>query len=354
MSGKNKKNKKSNCSGWEVLDSGLTPLLERIRCYDSVRRKLETEGGEVSDIAMMTGLLDEPVMIHDGFNKCEVKLTEHEILRRKLNRIKDHNVLFDVRILGNGMPAYYICRAKSDFWANHTLIVEDMYRSPGYPSLDDRFCRLMSFGHESYFLRLSHLRDGTDRMSSATTTLDRDEVDSILHGIGRNVLQSAWHEDQLPGILTSKYFGLRSFRDAIELLYLCLSCDLCGLRASVDMQMLEFFETVYPQHAIRSFLGTVKGRGGSDLNDIGRRALTYYAFLSREYGRFLSTNVKWEAGGPKYPLFKLIFGNFYRLESLAGLADLNTDLVEASRRLESSSEHVILEVIGRDVTVSAA
>jgi hypothetical protein len=347
MSRRSKKNEKSNRGTWEALDSGLRPLLDRIGEYDAVRVKLETEGGEMSDIAMMTRLLDEPVAIHDGFDSCAVKLSEHETLRRELRRMGDHDVLFDVRILGTGMPVYYICRAKSDFWANYTFIVEDMYRSPGYPSFDDRFCRLMFLGHESYFLRLSHLRDGIGRMSTGRTAPDRDEIDGILHGIGRDVLQSAWHEDQLPGILTSKYFGLKKFREAIELLYLCLGCDLCGLRANIDGRMLGFFETVYPQNAIRSFLGTMKERRGSDLNDISRRALASYASLSREYGRFLATEVKWRCDGPKLPLFKSIFGNFYRLESLAGLAEPNADLVEASKRLESSSENAIAEVIGR-------
>jgi hypothetical protein len=347
--------KSAKLSKWETLDACLRPLVGRLSRYDTVREKLEREGGGVNDIGMIAELLDEPLIMHDGAaGRHTVKLTEHESLRRTLGRIGDHDVCFDVRALPTGMPAYYICRTRSDFWASYTFIVEDIYRSPGYPSFDDRFSRLMVLGRECHYLRLSHLRDGVGRMFGESIALGRDEVDDVLHRMGRNVLQRAWHEDQLSGVLTAEHFALRHFRDAIELLYLCLSCDLCELRSGIDGEMLQFFETVYPQPAIKTFLETLGEARGSDLNGIGRRALTCYASLSREYAAFLSTGVKWRSDRPRHPLFKLVFANFYRLESLAGLTEMNAGLIEGCERLESSSRAVISEVIGRDFALAAA
>jgi hypothetical protein len=351
----NRKNNNSNAAGWVTLDSCLRPLVRRLERYDFVREKLEKEGGQAADIGMIIKLLDEPLAMQYGpADRFTVKLTEHESLRRRLSRIADHDICFDVRALPTGMPAYYICRTRSDFWTNYTFIVEDIYRSPGYPSFDDRFCRLMVLGRETHFLRLSQLRGGVHRMTGRPTPPDRDEVDGVLHRMGRRVLQRAWHEDQLSGVLTARHFELVRFRNAIELLYLCLSSDLCELRSSIDQEMLEFFDTVYPQPAIKAFLETLKGLRGSDLNDIGRRALACYALLSKEYGKFLSTSVTWAGERPSQPLFKLVFANFYRLESLEGLAEVNPGLLEASARLESSAGCAISDLVGRDISLSAA
>ena len=44
----------------------------------------------------------------------------------------------DVRQLDSRMPVYFLCRLRKDYWSEYSLIVEDLYRSPGYPLTDER------------------------------------------------------------------------------------------------------------------------------------------------------------------------------------------------------------------------
>lgn len=339
----------------ESLDAGIGPLVSRLREYDAARERLEREGGTAEDIGRIARLLERMIILRDHRDRrFLVRLTEHEALRSRLSEVGDRDIRFDVRVTVSGMPVYYLCRTRNDYWANYTFIVEDIYRSPGYPSFDDRFCRLMVFGRESNLLRLSHLREGVSRLFGASAAPRRDEIDFVLHRVGRAVLHDAWHEDQMSGMLAARLFGLEHFRDAIELLYLCLGCDLCELRSSVDEEMIHFFETVYPQPAIRSLLESLRDRKGSDLAEIGRRALNGYVRLSREFASLLSVSLDPGTGGPKRPLFKLVFANFYRLEMLAGLVRENPALTGPLERVESSSKAVISDVIGLNAALIAA
>jgi hypothetical protein len=346
--------RKPDCNERQATYEFLRPLLERLRSYDSVLERLSKEGGGIDDIDTLMKLLNGQVAMEDFQGRRRTfKLTEYDELQRQLSRTSNHSAFFDVRVLPSGMPSYYICRVESDFWARCIFVVEDIYKSPKYSLFDERFCRLMVYGRESRILRLSHLRDGVVHAFGKSGSLNWQEADSILHRAGAHVLRLAWHGDQLPGVLTARHFGLRNFRNAFELLYLCLSCDVCELRTNIDEPMLKFFEAVYPQPAISSFLGSLGELRGTELNDISRKAIEHYVLLSREYETFLSTQVKWEADRPSRPLFKLLFGNFWRLECLADLARSNPNLAEASRRLESSSGMIINDITGADASLAA-
>ena len=171
-----------------------------------------------------------------------------------MNQIGRFDLHMNIRMLDTGMPVYYICRVERDYWMEYSLIVEDLYRSPSYTWQDDRFAKLMYMGHEIYFLRLSLFRKSlTELLSDQENGIaDKREVDEYIYRLGRYIFQAAWHEDQRPGMLTAEHFGLAKFYHAIELLYLCLSGELCQLRSTIDDRLLSFFEKAYPQPAIHS------------------------------------------------------------------------------------------------------
>jgi hypothetical protein len=209
---------------------------------------------------------------------------------------------------------------------------------------DDRFVHLMDRGHELFYLRLSQFRDQVGRMLSGDSPATETEVDDCLYDIGRYVLQSAWHEDQRLAVLTATHLCLPGFRNAIELLYLCLSADLCELRSAVDDRMLRFFEIPYPQPAIREFLSLLGRLDGGVLNEIPRSALRLYGGLAREFAAFVKTEVEWGLRQTRFPLFKLLYGNLPRLAAVGNVLREDTRVREAAESLEDKAQSVIAEL----------
>lgn len=330
------------------INKPLGPLICQIRKYDDLRLKLEQKGGHTNDLNRITEILSETFFVRDNrYNTYKVTLMEHASIYNMLNDIGKFSIRFNIRQLDTGMPVYYICRTHKDYWAEYNLIVQDIYKSPGYPMHDERFVKLMYAGHEVYYLRLSHFREA---MANSLVIGEKDEfeeeLDEILYNLGRYVFQAAWHEDQQLGIMVSNHFGLESFRYCIELLYLCLSAELCELRTAVNDQMLLFFDRFYPQPAIHSFLeDTLPNLDGSELNRIPQKALRLYARLSRSFSHFLGTEVIWGDRKKQSPLYKIIYGNFTRLELVGkGLKD-NNSVKKAVICLEAVARAIIKEII---------
>jgi len=197
------------------------------------------------------------------------------------------------------------------------LIVEDLYASPGYPFHDERLVKLMQAGHEVYYLRLSQMRD------RACTMLERVErpgaqsgwaTDELLYEVGRYVFQAMWHEDQKPALAACRAFGLVRFAHAMELLYLCLSSDLCSLRGALHEKLFWFFERVYPQPPLVKLLRAIQEADGAILADLPQRARPLYSRLSAAFGSFLKKETTWKKGHGPLPLYKILFSNFSRLD----------------------------------------
>ncbi len=353
----------------------LRPLLGQIRHYDDLRQRLETEGGDINDMTQITWILTEPIVLQDtlhGNRDCMVELVDQTGIRNVFFNLACHDVHIDVRRLPTGMPVYYLCRIRRDYWSQYSLIVEDLYLSPGYPMPDERFVRLMEFGHEIYYLRLSQFRErvksfiGTFRLRSASyggqdgtaaspspkkqpsalPEAFRDEqVDDLLYRAGRHIFQAAWHEDQRPGVLTAAHFGLPHFKETIELLYLCLSGELCELRNATTPDLIEFFESAYPQPGIHAFLKLLGHLDGAAINHVPRKALTLYTRLAGSFRLFLDCKAPWGRYRLPMAVRKIVLGNFGRLPMVADILKNDDAIRQAVQTLENESQSVTAEIL---------
>ena len=331
------------------IHMALEPLLEKLAWYDTLRLSLETQGGDLTRLEALTASLNDRIETRGRYDSHACALTDQQNLRAMLADIGDYNLHLGVRTLAHGLPAYYLCRTRKDYWGEYHLVVEDLYTSPGYPMADSRFVKLMYRGHESFFLRLSPFREAAaDLLGDAA---DPKRIDSYLYDLGRHIFQAAWHEDQRPGILTADHFGLDYFRQAIELLYLCLSGELCELRGKSDERWSDFFAEIYPQPAIRNLLTRLQKLEGSSLDEIPQQALKLYAQLTRAFGEFLKTDIIWGSQECMVPLYKPVFGNIHRLDQVAVKLRRDKPVVKAARALEDGARAILEEILEPDTHI---
>lgn len=324
----------------------LLPLMQRLRDYDATRVRLEREGGTAADLQLLTGCLSNPISIDDRSQHHRAVLTEPDELRQVLKRIGAKDLYFSVRVRPSGLPAYYVVRAKHGYWSEYSLLVEDLYRSPEYPSPDERFVKLMDWSHETYFLRLSQFREGVSAGLPVKGAESERKADGVLHDVGRQVFQAAWHEDQYAAFQVAEVFQLPLFRQAIELLYLCLSGDLCAIRASLDDDVSEFFVNVYPQPAIHALLARIGELDGKGLAELPEDAGDAYRRLTASFERFLRVEVRHGSRASSLPLYKLIYANFGRLDMITPTVTSCDGLSDAGAQLEELAAQVIFEITG--------
>lgn len=210
---------------------------------------------------------------------------------------------------------------------------------------DDRFCPLMSQSTDKYFLRLSPMRVALQQKFPAKEP-DHRWMDRLLYKVGRTVFESAWHEDQKPGVFIGKHFAISAFQPAIELLYFALSADLCSIRTQVDEEFLNFFTEVYPHEPIHRFLKLVTQLNGAQTDKVPQKILPFYSRLSQEFGNFLKIQVPWGKMRQSVPLFKLIFGNFNgRLKDIGRSLRTNSEACEGISRLEREAKRITEEIL---------
>jgi hypothetical protein len=154
-----------------------------------------------------------------------------------------------------------------------------------------------------------------------------------------------WHEDQRPAFAASWVLHLDRFSQALELLYLCLTGDLCELRAVANDEFSRFFTDVYPQPAVRAFLQMLECADGAALASFPQKALPLYRRLSTSFGSFLKKEVAWGDRKLKLPLYKILFGNFGHLDIVRNVLAGNEEVEKAARSLEEASGAVIGEIL---------
>lgn len=317
------------------------PLIDQVRRYDNARLLLENVGGETADLVAITEILDKTFGLRGRtYNSSIVKLSEPETARTGLADI-DYDLNMDVRLADDTMmPLYYICRVRNDYWREYSLIVEDLYVSPGYDLLDARFAKLMRSGRDLYFIRLSQFRDEAARMLGLDTANGQSEsqLDDLLFDLGRFIFQAAWHEDQRLAVAVAEAFSIPNFRHTVELLYLCLSGDLCGVRTAVSPEMVQFFTDVYDQPAISGLLRQIEGLDGGALTKIPQAARTGYSGLLKEFDSFLSMEVAWSRDKIAQPLWKLVYSNMDRLDLVEDEIANAKQLATAAGRLDAAAE----------------
>jgi hypothetical protein len=328
------------------LGRALAPLIQQIESYDSLRRQLEEQGGDASDLARMTILLNQPVEIRGRWGTMRAPLADPKGLRRALSDSVGSSVHLQARRIAHFLPVFYLVRVKESFYHDYSLIVEDYYRSPGYPSVDDRFAQIQLHSHEIFELRLSPFRDGARWTLGAPTS--EEAVDRLLYEVGRHVLQAAWHEDQRVAVIAAEVFDIPILRQAVEVLYLVLSGDLCALRETLLDRfdpLTRFFDTVYPQPGIVGFLEMLPHLDGAAIDALPRKALTLYSRLSTAFTRFLQVETPWGLWDSPAPLYKLLLGNFSAYELLGERLQGRQEIERAKTRLEASAEVVIQEIL---------
>jgi hypothetical protein len=322
------------------IRDAVSPLVKRLHEYDANRARLERDGGSVSDFHAMANKLEMPVSLRHRRRDHDVCLARPAELLKTLRTIGAQDVYFSVRVRPSGLPAYYLVRVKHGYWSEYSLLVEDLYQSADYPHPDQRFVKLMDLGHETYFLRLSHFREGVAAQLGRRRGAIDESLDEVLHDVGRQVFQAAWHEDQYPAFEAAHHFDLPNFRQAVELLYLCLSGDLCAIRASLDAEIADFFEKVYPQPAIHALLQHLSELEGKALARLPDQALEAFAQLTRAFERLLRVQVRQSPKSFPVPLYKLIFANFGRLGRIAPYLARDSGLTKAAAELEQCATAV--------------
>jgi hypothetical protein len=335
------------------VKQALGPLFERLRAYDSLRIKLEEHGASFFDLAHMTQLMKTPFVIRSGEKDYSAKLTEPQGLRSAIHGAGGYGLKLEVRQGDNRLPLYYLCRIVRDYWYDFTLIAEDLYKSPGYPESDERFMKIMDFGHEVWRLRVSLLRSEAEKVLKDVFRLrglpcTAGDVDRFLFRAGKYVLQAAWHEDQRLAVMTASAFGLGQFRNAVELLYLCLSSDACELRSVVDKALIRFFDDVYPQAAIARFLKALPDFDGARLNRLHEEAIDLYRRLAAAFSAFLRIEVNWSSRKMKVPLFKVLYANYSRFKYVVPSLRAEASVIVASRELEKESAAITAGLTGID------
>jgi len=321
------------------------PLLEALTRYDAARLQLEKEGGDLQDLVRLNGILQQKFTLQSWEGKVSVSLVDFKSIKSTLEYI-GAGLHLDVRRLITGMPSYYLCRKRYDHIAPYGVIVEDVYRSEGYPMPEERFVKLMDCGKEKYHLRLAVFREKLrERLVPEEGIPMEYRLDAALFTTGRQVFQAAWHEDQRPALQAAVHFELDLFQQAIELFYLALSGELCDLRRHIDDHLLDFFATVYPQPAIHAFLQQLRALDGEAINNIPKKALVQYSRLTRAFGIFLRVEVAWGNRKTAMPLYKLLFGNFSRLEKVGPMLKNDPELAPAISQLERQAARAIQAMV---------
>lgn len=332
---------------------GLAPLTNTLKEYEILRRILEYEGGGIELIREITALMNKKVNISGPYNKEDkVSLSDPDQIRILLRTVGQTDLKFSVRRLGHGLPVYYLARVHKDWWGLYSLIVEDVHLSPGYPLLDQRFARLMTHGKERYYLRLSLFRSQVAKMFSESGAQVEAHTDDLLYDLGRCIFQGTWHTDQRFVFVFSDVFGLPALRNTIELVYLCLSCDLSMLRRFMTPSMLTFFETCYSNPGIKRLIGRLNVMTGAEMSALNRRALDVYQQITDAINTALSTEIKWTSSWQEsLPLWKIIVANVGRLEIVAKQLHGNATLCASLEKLTANADGCIRRLIGEDYEV---
>lgn len=322
------------------LHEAVDPLIRQIKMYDNYRQEFEQHGGRIKDFAAISDILSQEMTLEGCYGPTKVKLTKPGGIKSGLYDI-DSGLHLQVRELRSGMPCYYLCRIKNIYYSSYnSLVVEDLYCSPGYPMPDKRFIRIMKSGKEKSFLRLSPFRETIRKRfqdkNKEKQSIER-ETDKMLYDLGRYVISPAWHEDQFPGMQAADNFNLTQFPQVIELLYLDLSGELCELRSQIDMAMLDFFQNTHPQPAIFDFLKKLKELNGAELNELPKEGLRNYVNLQKAFSHFLSIAIPWGRRKSKIPLNLLLLGNFSKLDLVGKALNNYNKAVPVKKRLEKEA-----------------
>lgn len=300
----------------------ISPLVDHLGRVDASRLDLFQNSVSISKLQDYNDLLIEPVRIGRNYSDHEIKLSDHDI-ERKLAREGFWDLKLSVRKGRMDFPKYYLCEYREFFGRDYGIVLSDYYKSQDYQFTDSRFARMVNYGHESNFIRMSSFRSDVNRLISEE---NQEKTNDVLKKVGSYFLQGAWHEDQLVAWVVSGVFGLHKFREAIEIIYFILGSDFTETRNYFDDDIEQFFTLVYPRKA---FLGMIQKIGSStaeDAMEMEHIAREWYRSLNKAFSSLLKTELSWGMRA-KISLYKIIYANFYRLEKVFPLENPDENMV---------------------------
>lgn len=317
----------------------IAPLLKHLKNYDNYRIELQNQGGNARAIRQLTSLLNKKFLINSPYETNVMSLTDQQALKKLLNQ---YDIIFDIRQNRLGMPLYYVCWTYYDYYSNTSLIIDDLYISPDYQFSDERFVKLMYSGHEIWHIRVAPFWDALYEELKKKAIYDaEDRTDAVLTMLGSHILGAAWHSDQMLAVLTARHFGLNHFYQTIELLYLILSGELTQIRNMLDPDILNFFDHIYTNPSVHRFLVSLDTIDGNAISQLPAAALNLYQDLNAAFSRFLTTQVSWGFNHHNIALWKVVFGNYYRLDLVAASLSNNEELNKACSILEQRAKDII-------------
>jgi len=331
----------------------IDALVDRLSHYDEALGRLRKEGGKVRDLVGLTSLLDKPLPWADPYWRSEeLKLSKVPQLRSAL-RFVCPGTRLDIRTGRHGFPIYYLYRTSTDFFGNYSLVLEDFFRSEEYSFADplwEHFVATTSFGYALRLLRVSSYRTAAaaiaqgqgntappptapanSRSSASSGEIanrksqieNRQSPDGLLFVAGRYFLDSAFHEDQRCAVAVASLLGLDRFKQAVELLYLCLGANLSTLRelcsGKYAVPLQEFFEKCHHNPWIRRLVVHLGEARGDQLTTIRERAAQLYPELAASFARFSSQTGAFKDIGPGVALYKVVIAYYRRLDLLRPL-----------------------------------
>lgn len=326
----------------EETFKAISPLVDQLGKVDASRLGLFQNSVSVSKLQDYNNLLIEPVLVGKKYKDLEIKLIDQDI-ERKLAHEGFWDIKLSVRKGRMEFPKYYLCEYKEFLGRDYGIVLTDFYKSEDYQFTDSRFARMVNYGHETNFIRMSSFRSQVDRLISKE---DQEKTTIILKKVGSYFLQGAWHEDQLAAWVVSGVFGLEKFREAIEIIYFILGADFTEARNYFDDDVEQFFTLVYPRKAFLQMINRIRIQTAEDLQEIEQNAREWYRSLNQAFSELLKTEVSW--GRMKnMPLYKIIYSNFYRLDKVFPLENSDDKMVaENTGQIEDISQQFFDSISG--------
>ncbi|MCD4737063.1 MAG: hypothetical protein K8R53_13550 [Bacteroidales bacterium] len=320
----------------------LNFLIKQLEIVDKKIDKILNEKVSLNQLIELNTLLKQGIEIKSGMMVTEFSLIDRKNLERAFYSSDLYDTMLDVRRGSMKFPAYYLCEARSNHFGNYGIITAEYFCSSNYKFNDSRFARLMHFGHEKYFIRMSQFRE------AATEALKEEgKVDNLLYDIGVYFLQSAWHEDQVIGWMVSGHFNLPQFREAIELIYFNLGSDFCEVRERITGDVKLFFKKIYPRAALVKMITKIENSDGNEFQAIEMKSRHWYMELSKAFNELLQCKIEWGMmEKKKVPLYKVVFSNIYRLEKITkDIYKGNPKIAQSCKRLEETAKRGIEAIL---------
>ncbi|HPO14087.1 MAG TPA: hypothetical protein PLI09_11625 [Candidatus Hydrogenedentes bacterium] len=322
---------------------GLEAMVDVMRTYDTLRSKLACEGGNILDLRHLTEVLARNFSLYGPYGKDKARLMEPKGLNKALKTTGQYDVHLEIRRMDYGLPAYYLARTHHDCWGTYGLEVEDLYRSKDFPLEDPRFVKFMEAGRGKYSLRLSPFRN---QIADVLNIKQQDDIDNLLYTLGRCVFQGAWHVDQRFSFMVAEAFDIPVLKSVIELIYMCLSIDLCALRRNLNNDLIGFFQKIYTNETFVHLLKQLPELNENQFAALTRGALEAYVTITDHFNQFLRTEVRWQALNTGHlPLWKPILANIKRLDLVAGQTMSQDELREAREHLQSGAHQCVQQLL---------